>query len=210
MTRESTASSTESTPRQAAPTSASSESPESEKPKISPAERWLLIRKNAYLRAQKRGFMGGNPFEDWVNAEQEIDSKYATDHGGMISLADPAVIADQVKSVLSAYGLGHLSVDTLLKRHSECMEELAGFNKTVIESTSKLAQRQTSLAQDALSEAVNTLQSVAQGKVSTDGVAKQAALSMKAMENAMSHLTALAEAMTGVAQSKSKDDPPRS
>jgi hypothetical protein len=184
-------------------------SPERDKQTISPAERWLLVRENAYVRAQRRGFMGGNPFEDWVSAEHEIDSKYVTDAGGVISLTDSAVIADQVKSILSGYGLGDLSVDTLLQRHGQCMDKLARFNRTVVESTSNLAQRQASLAQDALSEAVNTLQSVAQGKVSTDGVARQAALSMKAMENAMSHLTALTEAMTGISCAGKTDDSSR-
>lgn len=205
MTTASRASSSENASRQTAPTGALSGSPESQKQTISPAERWLRIRENAYVRAQRRGFMGGNPFEDWVSAEEEVDSKYATDSRGISSLTDPAVITDQIKSVLSNHGLGHLSVETLLERHGECMNNLADFNRTVLECTSNLAQRQTSLAQEALSEAVNTLQSVAQGKVSTDGVARQAALSMKAMENAMSHLTALAEAMTGISRGDKKD-----
>jgi hypothetical protein len=84
---------------------------------------------------------------------------------------------------------------------------LSAFNRTVIESTSTLAQKQTSLARDALSEAASTLESVVQGKVNTDGVAKQAELSLKAMENAMAHLSALADAIAGLAPKQS--DSPR-
>jgi len=32
-----------------------------------------LIAETAYLRAERRGFAGGNPEEDWLEAEREID-----------------------------------------------------------------------------------------------------------------------------------------
>lgn len=198
MTTESTASSSSHASEQATPAGATPDSPEHEKQTISPAERWLKIRERAYASAQMRGFMGGNPYEDWKSAEREIDSEYHTDFRGKASLADPAEVAEEVKSVLSDFGVGHMSVNALLRKHKEGMDKLAAFNRTVIDSTSELAQKQTAVAQDALSEAVKTLQSVAQGKMSTDGVAKQAQLSMKAMENAMTHIKALAEAMTGI------------
>lgn len=205
MITESTSSSNDTSTRPSTPAGSASVSTENEKPTISPAERWLLVRENAYARAQKRCFMGGNPFEDWKLAEQEIDSRYTTDFRGEKSLADPAEIAKQVKNVLSGKGLGNISVDSLLRQHNECMDKLAAFNRTVIESTSGLAQEQTSLAQESLSEAVKTLQSVAQGKFGADGMAKQAELSMKAVENAMSHIRTLAEAMTGMATGGKKE-----
>nr|VFK15782.1 MAG: Protein of unknown function (DUF2934) [Candidatus Kentron sp. LFY] len=40
---------------------------------ITPEERWNMIAVAAYYRAEQRGFMGGNPAEDWVAAEEEID-----------------------------------------------------------------------------------------------------------------------------------------
>nr|VFK10825.1 MAG: Protein of unknown function (DUF2934) [Candidatus Kentron sp. LPFa]VFK24428.1 MAG: Protein of unknown function (DUF2934) [Candidatus Kentron sp. LPFa] len=41
---------------------------------ITPEERWHMIAVAAYYRAEQRGFMGGNPAEDWVAAEEEIDT----------------------------------------------------------------------------------------------------------------------------------------
>lgn len=32
-----------------------------------------MIAEAAYLRAEKRGFAGGDPVEDWLTAEREID-----------------------------------------------------------------------------------------------------------------------------------------
>lgn len=37
-------------------------------------ERYKMIAAAAYLRAEKRGFQGGNALEDWVAAEAEIDA----------------------------------------------------------------------------------------------------------------------------------------
>nr|VFK27602.1 MAG: Protein of unknown function (DUF2934) [Candidatus Kentron sp. MB]VFK33004.1 MAG: Protein of unknown function (DUF2934) [Candidatus Kentron sp. MB]VFK75691.1 MAG: Protein of unknown function (DUF2934) [Candidatus Kentron sp. MB] len=40
---------------------------------VTPEERWNMIAVAAYYRAEQRGFMGGNPAEDWIAAEEEID-----------------------------------------------------------------------------------------------------------------------------------------
>lgn len=36
-------------------------------------ERRRMIAEAAYLRAERRGFSGGDPNEDWLSAEAEID-----------------------------------------------------------------------------------------------------------------------------------------
>jgi Protein of unknown function (DUF2934) len=43
---------------------------------VSPEQRRKMIEEAAYYRALERGFEGGDPIEDWLNAELEIDSKY--------------------------------------------------------------------------------------------------------------------------------------
>ena len=171
---------------------------------ISPAQRWLLIRDNAYARAQRHAFVGGNPFEDWLAAEREIDAQYATDFEGVFSLTNTAEILEQFKGVFAAYGLGQLSVDALLKKHREGMERLAALNRTVVNGTAELANQQTALLQDAVSVAVKTLQSFAQGRVGTQGMARQAELSAQAIGNALSHVRALTESLTGGAQGPPK------
>lgn len=37
-----------------------------------PEERWRMVAEAAYYRAEKRGFLGGNPAEDWAAAEAEV------------------------------------------------------------------------------------------------------------------------------------------
>jgi hypothetical protein len=41
-------------------------------------ERYSMIAEAAYLRAEKRGFKGGDPAADWLEAEREVDSALAS------------------------------------------------------------------------------------------------------------------------------------
>lgn len=40
---------------------------------ITPAERNRMIAETAYYRAERRGFQGGDPVQDWLDAEAEIN-----------------------------------------------------------------------------------------------------------------------------------------
>ena len=42
---------------------------------MSPDERMRMIAEAAYLRAERRGFNGGNELDDWLEAEAEIDAR---------------------------------------------------------------------------------------------------------------------------------------
>lgn len=40
---------------------------------ITPEQRYRMICDAAYFRAERRGFVGGNAVQDWLDAESEID-----------------------------------------------------------------------------------------------------------------------------------------
>lgn len=40
---------------------------------IGPEARYRMIAEAAYLRAERRGFSGGDPLDDWLTAEREVD-----------------------------------------------------------------------------------------------------------------------------------------
>jgi len=40
-------------------------------------ERRHLIAQAAYFRAERRGFQGGCPIQDWLEAEREVSQRYA-------------------------------------------------------------------------------------------------------------------------------------
>jgi hypothetical protein len=43
-------------------------------------ERYRLITEAAYLIAEKRGFEGGRELDDWLQAEAEVDARFAARH----------------------------------------------------------------------------------------------------------------------------------
>ena len=43
-------------------------------PTVSADQRHAMIAERAYLRAELRGFQGGNPVEDWLAGEREVDA----------------------------------------------------------------------------------------------------------------------------------------
>lgn len=47
---------------------------------IDPADRQQLIAAAAYLKAEARGFQGGDSVSDWLAAEAEIDTQYSVSH----------------------------------------------------------------------------------------------------------------------------------
>ena len=172
---------------------------------ISPGERWLLITEKAYFRAQRRGFVGGDPFDDWEEAEREVDAIYVTDSRRNLLPADAEQLAEQVKSVFGGYGLGHLSPDRILEKHREAMELLAAHNRKLMDNTSELALQQSALFREAVDEAMETLHSFSQGRMSADGFAKQAEISKRALENLLTYFNEIAGVSAGTPSSKKTD-----
>jgi hypothetical protein len=152
---------------------------------ITPAERWALICENVYTRAQKRGFVGGNPLQDLADASQEIDAAYETDFDCVFSLTSSTEITEQLKSLYAGYGFAQEDLEKLLDGHQEGLEKLAAMNRDLLDSTSALVEKQTKLLQDVASESAKTLQSFTQGRLRPEGVFKIAELSMQAFSNAL-------------------------
>ncbi|MBI5507998.1 MAG: DUF2934 domain-containing protein [Deltaproteobacteria bacterium] len=46
---------------------------------VTAAQRSSMIQAAAYLRAEKRGFRDGDPMQDWLDAEREVDAILAKD-----------------------------------------------------------------------------------------------------------------------------------
>lgn len=82
---------------------------------ISTAERRKMIEEAAYFRALARGFGPGDPLEDWLSAELEIDAKYRlkTHDEGQTKqfyrhLAEEVCCRELAKSIGSTVPLGGL------------------------------------------------------------------------------------------------------
>ena len=173
---------------------------------VSPGERWVLIAEKAYSRAQRRGFVGGDPINDWWEAEREVDARYHTVLRGVFTKTDAEKMHEYVRSAFGGFGLGYLGLDALLDKHREGFERLAEHNRKLFDSTTELANQQAALFQEAVDGATQSLQSFAQGKISTDVFARQADLSMRAIENVLSHLRTLAASVSDTSPPENKSN----
>lgn len=79
--------------------------------RVSPEERVEMIRATAYARAERRGFIGGSPQEDWLEAEREVDERLAKEVGlvarGHKALASATTVVEKelgsIKQNISAW-----------------------------------------------------------------------------------------------------------
>jgi len=67
---------------------------------MSPDERHRLIAQAAYLRAEHRGFNGGDPMEDWLVAEREINRMLPSPQKQKQELAAYKILRDAVGKAL--------------------------------------------------------------------------------------------------------------
>ena len=128
------------------------------KEKISATERWVLISRKAYGRAQRRGFVGGDPLEDLSQAIKEVDEQYATDVQGLLALTDAAEMLAQFRNLFAGYGLGQRSLERLLEMNRDAVERLAESNRRRRNGLAERMTRRKSLLQGAAGEAMRSLQ----------------------------------------------------
>jgi len=61
------------TTRTATPGTGAQDAPTTGGPVVTGDIRRALIAETAYLRAERRGFQGGDPVADWLESEKEVD-----------------------------------------------------------------------------------------------------------------------------------------
>jgi hypothetical protein len=127
------------------------------KQRITATERWELISEDVYGRVQQRGFVGGDPAEDFAKAASEIDRKYATDVYGLLVLTDPEEMVGQFRNLFAGYGLGRHSLSWLLAMNRESLEALAELNSRLANGRAQRVSRGAPLLQKAVEQAMTKL-----------------------------------------------------
>jgi len=171
------------------------------KPKISASERWVLISKNVYSRAQRRGFVGGDPFEDVAEAIKEVDDEYATDLRGLLSLTDPAELVEQFRNLFAGFGLEKRSLDQLLAMHRDALEKLAESNHALVNGAAERAVNRVALLTKATEDATDALRAMAR----TAAHIKEHEFlpgqpTQRAFRNVLSRLAALANSLVDLVE----------
>jgi rubrerythrin len=101
-------------------------------PDVSQKERRRLIAERAYSLAERRGFTGGDPRNDWLQAEAEIDRELAL--GG--EEAEPS--AAQRRKELAAYKKLREDIEDIL---SDMRESVSVSNESLRRTLDEAAQR---------------------------------------------------------------------
>lgn len=171
---------------------------------ISPLERWKMIAEGAYYRAQKRGFIGGNPMDDWVDAEKEIDAKYTVDYSRVMTASNPSEMMEQIGKVFGGIlSQPNLDLDDVLESQRKNIEALTEANKLIFENTQDIMGHQTKLFRDTMEQITSSMKEAAKAKSSPkEAATQQAKLIQLGLEKGFTAMQEIAETIVkGNAQS---------
>ncbi|MFZ0257121.1 MAG: TIGR01841 family phasin [Gammaproteobacteria bacterium] len=155
---------------------------------VTPLERWRMIAEAAYYQAEKRGFFGGNPMEDWAAAEQEIDAKYTVDMSKVMTVFDPSEMFDELTKAFGNVELPGVDVSSVLETQRKNVEALTQANRRAFETAQSMLDHQMEMLKEAMTEASGALSDLSATKSPTKAAAKQGELLKQLMEQALSNL----------------------
>jgi phasin family protein len=166
-----------------------------EKETISPLERWKMIAEAAYYRAQKRGFIGGNPMDDWADSEKEIDGKYTVDYGKVMMVSNPSEMMEQIGKVFGGILTQPGSnLDDILESQRKNIEALTETNKLIFENTQDIMGHQTKLFRDTIERISSSMKEAAKAKSSPkEAAAQQAKLLQLGLEKGFTAMQEIAD-----------------
>jgi hypothetical protein len=130
---------------------------------ISPMERWKMVAEAAYYRAQKRGFIGGNPIDDWMEAEREIDARYNVDYSKIMASFDPSEMMNQFAKAFGGI-FYQANIDDLLESQRKNIEALTRANKLVFDNARSIVDRQMEMFRYAMEQAVSSVKHVSESE----------------------------------------------
>jgi len=119
-------------------------------PLVSAEERQRLIAEAAYFRAQQRGFAGGDPLDDWLDAERQINQALPGPRQQKAELAAYEKLRKAVGKILGE-ARGTVNAETLKQAFDKATAELRKTGEYTAETINKIAD---SLRKDMTSAAI--------------------------------------------------------
>ncbi|MGC1954930.1 MAG: TIGR01841 family phasin [Gammaproteobacteria bacterium] len=163
---------------------------------VTPLERWRMIGEAAYYQAEKRGFVGGNPMEDWAAAEQEIDAKYTVDMSKVMTVFDPSEMFDELTKAFAGVELPGVNVSSVLETQRKNVEALSQANRRAFETAQAMLDRQMEMLKEAVTAASWALSDLSATKSPTKAATKQGELLKQLVERALSNLREMTDIVT--------------
>jgi hypothetical protein len=118
---------------------------------ISAEERRRMIAEAAYFRAQARGFVGGDPLDDWLAAEREINRALPGPQQQKEEMAAYEKLRQTLGKIL-AEARGTVNAETLKQAFEKATADLRKTGEYTVETINKVAG---SLRKDMTSAAMN-------------------------------------------------------
>jgi Zinc-ribbon containing domain/Protein of unknown function (DUF2934) len=119
-------------------TSQVSANPENLSQSLSPEERRRRIEQAAYFRAQQRGFNGGDPVEDWLAAEREINRLLPNPQQQKQELAAYTKLREGVSRVLGD-AKETLNAETIRQALAQAIAQLKQMGEHTADTIDKVA-----------------------------------------------------------------------
>ncbi|MFZ0258010.1 MAG: phasin family protein [Gammaproteobacteria bacterium] len=163
------------------------------KKRVTPEQRWRMIKEAAYYRAEKRGFLGDHLADDWVAAEAEIDEHYEVDLAQTMRESDVGKLIEQLVKAFSGRHVGGIDVGEILKAQRGNLEALALANQQALEGANLLLIRQAEILQRVLQDAADSINVLATSSGTADLIKKQEAILQTARERALSQMHDIAK-----------------
>nr|VFJ55387.1 MAG: phasin family protein [Candidatus Kentron sp. DK] len=168
-----------------------------EKKTISPMDRWKMVAEAAYYRAQKRGFIGGNPMDDWTKAEREIDAKYAVDYRKIMVALDSSEVMEQLIGILGEIlRQPNLDLGGILEDQRKNIEALTDANKVIFDNARGIIERQVGMFRETMEQTVSLMDNTLQTKSTRDMAGQQAELVRLGMEKSLASMRDITESIT--------------
>lgn len=155
-----------------------------------------MIGEAAYYQAEKRGFVGGNPMEDWAAAEQEIDAKYTVDMSKVMTVFDPSEMFDELTKAFAGVELPGVNVSSVLETQRKNVEALSQANRRAFETAQAMLDRQMEMLKEAVTAASWALSDLSATKSPTKAATKQGELLKQLVERALSNLREMTDIVT--------------
>jgi hypothetical protein len=105
---------------------------------LSPDERRQMIEQAAYFRAQQRGFSGGNPVEDWLVAEREINRLLPSPQQQKQELAAYTKLRESVMNILGE-AKETFGAETIRQSLAQAIEQLKQVGEHTADTIDKVA-----------------------------------------------------------------------
>lgn len=164
---------------------------------VSPMERWKMVAEAAYYRAQGRGFIGGNPLDDWMEAEKEVDAKYTVDYSKIVVSFDSSEVMEQLTKVFgNVLHQPNLNLNEILESQRKNIEALTSANKLIFDNAQGIVDRQVEMFRDAMDQAVSSVKSASKAKSSKDVVNQQTKLMQLGVEKSLTSMRDITESIT--------------